>query len=99
MVTIQFGLNEENIKKAGHTVAGVEKYLRDFYAKYHAEEINYLTFQRDDENAVCDLGRIGWVMRRDPLFLSFLEKCVWDVGGEVEDCLAAIKRYIAEHDT
>ena len=36
VVTIQFALNEEAIHKAGHTVAGVEKYLRDFYAQRHA---------------------------------------------------------------
>ena len=98
MVTIQFALNKENIKKAGYTVASVEKYLRDFYAERHANEIAYLTFQRDDEHAMCDLGRIGRVMRKDPLFLSFLTKCVWNVDGEVENCLTAIKIYIAKHD-
>lgn len=44
---------------------------------------------------MCDLGRI--VMQRDPLFLSFLEKCVWDVDGEIEDCLEIMKRYIGKH--
>lgn len=98
MVTIQFALNKENIKRAGYTITRVEEYLRDFYAKRHATEIAYLTFQRDDEHAMCDLGRIGRVMRKDSLFLSFLEKCVWDVDGEVEDCLQEIKKYIAKHD-
>ena len=97
MVTIQFTLDKEKINDSGHSIASVEKYLRDFYARFHAKEIDYLTFQRDDEHAMCDLGRIGRVMRKDPLFLSFLEKCVWDVDGEVEDCLHEIKKYIAKH--
>lgn len=98
MVTIRFALNEENIKKAGFTVETVERYIRDFYERTHAAEIAYLTSQRDDEHAMCDLGRIGSVMRKDPLFLSFLEKCVWDVDGEIEDCLRETKEFIAEHN-
>lgn len=97
MVTIQFALNEAKIKAAGHTVANVENYLRKFYGRMNAKEIAYLTFQRDDEHAMCDLGRIGYVMRKDPLFLSFLEKCVWDVDGEVEDCIKELGDYIAKN--
>ena len=97
MVTIQFTLNEENINKAGHTVAQVENYLRTFYAKRNAIEIEPLTFQRDDNRAMCNLGDILPIMRKDPKFLSFLETCVWNVDGVVENCLKEDKDYIAKH--
>lgn len=98
MATIQFVLNEKRIREAGHCVENAENYLRTLYARHHAEEIAYLTFQRDGEHAGRDLRRIGWGMRKDPLFVSFLEKCVLDTDGEVEDCLPGMKESIVKHD-
>lgn len=97
MVTIQFALNEDKIKEAGYSVAVVEKYLRSFYMKRNAPEIAYLTFQRDDENAMCNLGDIFGVMAENPEFMAFLDKCVWDVDGVIEDCLQEIKECIAKY--
>ena len=97
MVTIQFELDENKIKEAGHTIANVEKYLRDFYSRRQANEIEYLTFQRDDENAMCVLGDIHDVMVENPSFMDFFKKCVWDVDGEIEDCLQEIKEYIVKN--
>lgn len=97
MVTIQFVLDEGNVKKAGYTVARIETYLRAFYAARHATEIAYLTFQRDDENAMCNLGDIFGVMVKRPQFMECFKECVWDVDGTVEDCLKELNKCIKKY--
>ena len=94
MVTIKFELNKENIIKAKHTEKGLIDFLHKFYViERKATEIEHLVYQRDDANAMCDLGDIITIMQYNSQFMDYFTSCIWDVDGEVEDIIAGVKDY------
>lgn len=100
MVTIQFELNEENIKKNGYTKKDLEDCLNKFFVvKRKCKEVSYLTYQRDDRNAMCNIGDIISVMREDPQIMDMFSKCVWNVDGTIEDLITIVKKCIKKYGT
>ncbi|MDE5830565.1 MAG: hypothetical protein K2H53_02555 [Clostridia bacterium] len=100
MVTIQFELNENSIKRSGYTKRDVENYLNKFFVvKRKCKEVSYLTYQRDDKNAMCNIGDIIPIMGENPQMMDLFSKCIWNVDGTVEDLITIVKKCIKKYGT
>lgn len=99
MVTIEFKLNEENIKKDGKTINEIEKFLREFYKEKNVPEVDYLVFERDDQHALAEIGLIIRFFIRNPEYRNYFSECKWYINGLEENILEGFNRLEKKYGT
>ena len=89
MVTLEFVFNKEKMNADGLTTDELLAPMREYAVKWNIDEPREGFFQKDGENALCDLCMfVAKYPRKDFKFITYLDKWTLDSGDEVDDCIA-----------
>lgn len=96
MVTLTFDFDKEKLARAGKTEDEMLEPMRAHARKYGIEEVTHGVFQKDGEDAMCQIGMfVVEKTREDTRYVSYLNTWLFDVNGDIEDCVVSTKeRYI-----
>ena len=90
MVTLEFVFNPKKITEAGLTEDELLAPMREYAVKWNIDEPKTGFFQKDGENALCDLCMfVVKYPKKDMKFVTYLDKWVLDSGDEIDDCIEA----------
>lgn len=99
MVTLTFDINKEKAAADGYTVDELLQPMRDHAKKYGADEPEYGVFAMDGEDAMCVLGMfVTDITRQNHKYVTYFDSWLFDVDGEVEDCIEATLRWRKKED-
>lgn len=94
MVTLIFDFNKEKVEAAGLTTDDLLQPMREHAKKYDIKETSYGVFQKEGENAMCVVGMfVTDITDRDHKYISYFNSWIFNVNGQIEDCVETIKRW------
>lgn len=96
-VSLTFDFNKEKVEKDGFTTDDLLKPMRDHAKKYGIDEPKYGVFTMTGENAMCRIGMfIIDITDANHAYISYFNTWLFNVCGNIEDCIAAVKRRYAK---
>lgn len=97
MVTLTFDFNKEKVERDGFTTDELLEPMRKHAKKWGISEPEYGVFAMDGENAMCDIGMFPVkISRANHAYISYFNSWIFDVDGELEDCVEEIKKIYAD---
>lgn len=71
--------------------------MREHAKKWGIDEPEYGVFTMDGEHAMCSIGMfVVDITKRNHACISYLNTWLFDVCGDVEDCIASTKEWYKE---
>ena len=96
-VSLTFDFNKEKVERDGFTTDDLLKPMREHAKKYGIDEPEYGVFTMDGEDAMCSIGMfITNITDINHAYVSYLNKWLFDVCGDVEDCVVTTKEWYEE---
>ena len=89
MITLEFVFNNDKVTAAGLTTDELLAPMREYAMKWDIEETREGFFQKEGENALCDICMfVTDYPIKDTKFVTYLDKWTLDADGEIDDCIA-----------
>ena len=96
-VSLTFDFNKEKVERDGFTTDDLLKPMREHAKKYGIDEPEYGVFTMNGENAMCCIGMfVIDITKKNHAYISYLNTWLFDVCGDVEDCVETTKERYAE---
>lgn len=97
MVTLTFDFNKEKVERDGFTTDELLEPMREHAKKWGISEPEYGFFAMDGENALCDMTMfVVQIAKSNHAYISYLQKWILDIDGEIEDCIDEVKKMYAK---
>lgn len=96
-VSLTFDFNKEKVERDGFTTDDLLKPMREHAKKYGIDEPKYGVFTMTGEHAMCRIGMfVADITDINHAYISYLNTWLFDVCGDVEDCVETTKRIYAK---
>lgn len=97
MATLTFDFDEKRLADDGKTAEEMLAPMRAHAKKYGIEEVARGVFQKDGEDAMCEIGMfVVRYSKKHPEYISFMNTWMFDVEGDVEDCVVEMRDIFME---